>query len=313
MKHSTNVCRVLVSRLYDRHVRLPETEEEWEKETRGFIENYEFPCIGAWDGFHVYVSTMMKKYYSYKKRYTMTNTGLVGYNKRFLYAGIDAPGSAHDARLLRNKSVYQDIMNGGAIGGKMGVSLLISLHIYTERVRNFIRTLRTQVHTYMYVHKSIRTCTYTSPYVQNVHKSIRTQVRTCTYTSPYVHVRTQVHTYMYVHKSIRTCTYTSPYVHTYMYVHKSIRTCTYTSPYVHVRTQVHTYMYVHKSIRTCTYTSPYVHVRTQVHTYMYVHKSIRTCTYTSPYVHVRTQVHTYMYVHKPIRTIRTQVHTYISA
>ena len=62
------VCRVLVSRLYDRHVRLPETEEELEKEIRGFIENYEFPCIGAWDGFHVYVSTKLKNYYSFKKR-----------------------------------------------------------------------------------------------------------------------------------------------------------------------------------------------------------------------------------------------------
>ena len=41
------VCRVLVSWLHDWHVRLPETEQEWENEIKGFIENYEFPCIGA--------------------------------------------------------------------------------------------------------------------------------------------------------------------------------------------------------------------------------------------------------------------------
>ena len=86
---------------------LPETEQEWGNEIRGFRENYEFPCIGAWDG--------LKSYYSFKKRYTMTNMGLVGYNKRFLYAGIGTPGSTHDARLLRDTSIYQDIMNGGAI------------------------------------------------------------------------------------------------------------------------------------------------------------------------------------------------------
>ena len=28
-----------------------------------------FPCVGAWDGFHVYVSTKLKNFYSYKKRY----------------------------------------------------------------------------------------------------------------------------------------------------------------------------------------------------------------------------------------------------
>ena len=46
-----HVCRVLVSELYDTHVRLPATDAEWEQELRGFIENYEFPCVGAWDGF----------------------------------------------------------------------------------------------------------------------------------------------------------------------------------------------------------------------------------------------------------------------
>ena len=54
------VCRVLVQRLYDRYVRLPETEEEWTAEIKGFTENYEFPCVGAWDGFHVYVSSHLK-------------------------------------------------------------------------------------------------------------------------------------------------------------------------------------------------------------------------------------------------------------
>ena len=51
------VCRVLVATLYNRYVKLPRPDEEWEVELKGFLENYEFPCVGAWDGFHVYVSS----------------------------------------------------------------------------------------------------------------------------------------------------------------------------------------------------------------------------------------------------------------
>ena len=114
-KFFNRVCRLLVSSLYDRYVRMPETDDEWEAEVRGFLENYEFPCFGAWDGFHVYITTKLKNYYSFKKRYTMTNLGLVGYNKRFLYAGVGAPGSTHDATLLRKSSIYREILDGGCI------------------------------------------------------------------------------------------------------------------------------------------------------------------------------------------------------
>ena len=36
------------------------TEQEWINEIKGFIENYEFPCIGTWDTFHVYVCSKLK-------------------------------------------------------------------------------------------------------------------------------------------------------------------------------------------------------------------------------------------------------------
>ena len=63
------VCRVLVAASYDQYVTLPKRNEEWESEVKGFIENYEFPCVGAWDGFHAYVSSKLKSFYSFKKRY----------------------------------------------------------------------------------------------------------------------------------------------------------------------------------------------------------------------------------------------------
>ena len=75
---------MLVAKLYDRYVYLPSTDAEWEAEVRMFLENYKFPCVGAWDGFHVYISSKLKSFFRFEKRYTLTNLGLVGYNKRFL-------------------------------------------------------------------------------------------------------------------------------------------------------------------------------------------------------------------------------------
>ena len=44
----------------------------------------------------------------------MSNLALVGFNKR-LYAAVGAPDSTHDARMLRNTEIYQQILNGDII------------------------------------------------------------------------------------------------------------------------------------------------------------------------------------------------------
>ena len=109
------VFRVLVATLCNRFVKFTRTDEEWEAELKGFLENYKFPCFGAWDGFHVYVSSKLKPYFSFKRRCRMSNLGLVSYNKKFLYCAVGAPGSTCDARMLRNSTVYQIIVTGHAI------------------------------------------------------------------------------------------------------------------------------------------------------------------------------------------------------
>ena len=38
--------------------------------------------------------------------------GFIVYNKRFLWAAVEAPGSTHDSRLLRNCQIYSQIENG---------------------------------------------------------------------------------------------------------------------------------------------------------------------------------------------------------
>ena len=61
------VCGVMVATLYKEYVKMPETDAEWEAELRGFLENDEFPTVGAWDGFHV--CTKLTSYFSFKKHY----------------------------------------------------------------------------------------------------------------------------------------------------------------------------------------------------------------------------------------------------
>ena len=60
------IC-LIVAYLYDKYVKLPEPNEQWEGEVRGFIENYRFPAVGAWDGFHNHVNSQVKVNYSFKK------------------------------------------------------------------------------------------------------------------------------------------------------------------------------------------------------------------------------------------------------
>ena len=106
-----DVCRVLVTTLYDRYVHLPKSADEWKQELKNFLKDWEFPCVGAWDGFHVYVSTKLKNFYSFKKLYSVSSMGFIGSNKRFLWAAVGAPGSTHDSRLLKSCSLYNEIQN----------------------------------------------------------------------------------------------------------------------------------------------------------------------------------------------------------
>ena len=82
-------------------MKLPETDEQWEVEVCRFIENYDFPVVGAWDGLHIHVNLQLKANFNFKKKYMVNNVALTSYNKRFLYAAIGAPGSAHDGRMLK--------------------------------------------------------------------------------------------------------------------------------------------------------------------------------------------------------------------
>ena len=112
------------------------SEEEWIAAGKGFMENYEFPCVGVWDGFEVHVSTHLKNYCSFKNRYTITNMGLISYNKRFLALTVGAPCSTHNAlqkKLLLQKSFQRYYCNGCYtwqsynLGGEFGEIPLVTI------------------------------------------------------------------------------------------------------------------------------------------------------------------------------------------
>ena len=50
------VIRLIIAYFFDKYVKLPETDKQWEVEVPQFIENYSFPAVGAWDGFHIRVN-----------------------------------------------------------------------------------------------------------------------------------------------------------------------------------------------------------------------------------------------------------------
>ena len=62
------VIRVIVQVFYDEYVTLPTTEGGWKAELDAFLKDWGFPCLGAWDGFHVYISSNLKKFFNFKKR-----------------------------------------------------------------------------------------------------------------------------------------------------------------------------------------------------------------------------------------------------
>ena len=114
----STVTSAIIARLYDRVVCLPRNEEEWTKELEYFLEDWEFPCVAAWDGFHVYISSNLKNFFSFKKRYSVTNMGLIGHNKRFLWAGVGAPGSMHDSTLLQSCPIFNAFEQGDVLPNK---------------------------------------------------------------------------------------------------------------------------------------------------------------------------------------------------
>ena len=62
-----HVFREFIRKRFTDYVKMSSTDKEWRQEAIGFTENYEFPCVDAWDGFQVYVGTKQKSFLQFQK------------------------------------------------------------------------------------------------------------------------------------------------------------------------------------------------------------------------------------------------------
>lgn len=63
-----SVWKELIRNFLFDYVKMPSTDKEWGEKAIGFIESYGFPCVVAWDGFHMYVRAKLKDFHSSKRR-----------------------------------------------------------------------------------------------------------------------------------------------------------------------------------------------------------------------------------------------------
>ena len=63
-----SVLKELIRNFLFDYVKMPRTDKEWREKAIGFIESYGFPCVVAWDGFHMYVGAKLKDFNSSKRR-----------------------------------------------------------------------------------------------------------------------------------------------------------------------------------------------------------------------------------------------------
>lgn len=71
-----SVWKELIRNVLFDYVKIPSTDKEWSEKAIGFIESYGFPCVVAWDGFHIYVETKLKDFHSSKRRILFEIWGL---------------------------------------------------------------------------------------------------------------------------------------------------------------------------------------------------------------------------------------------
>ena len=73
------VIHVIVQVFYDEYVTLPTTKDGWKAELDAFLKDWGLPCV----------SSNLKDIFNFKKRYCVTNVGLITANKQHIFLGWD--------------------------------------------------------------------------------------------------------------------------------------------------------------------------------------------------------------------------------
>ncbi|XP_065121943.2 uncharacterized protein [Paramisgurnus dabryanus] len=110
----SEVCEAIRT-LQSFFINLPKGEKLQEV-VEGFKERWGFPqCAGAIDGSHISVtppSEDSKDYYNRKGSYSIILQAVVDHRSRFTNINVGWPGSVHDARVLRNSTLFHLAENG---------------------------------------------------------------------------------------------------------------------------------------------------------------------------------------------------------
>ena len=109
-------CKI-ITRLSPRYIKFPQTPEETARAIQSFKEICKIPqALAAVDATHIAItapnSPSKVDYYSRKQRYTINTQAVADDSLMFLDVSTGYPGSIHDARVMRNSSLFRKANRG---------------------------------------------------------------------------------------------------------------------------------------------------------------------------------------------------------
>ena len=110
------ICGVISKNLGPELIQFPESKEDVQKATAGFLNRFGFlQVIGCIDGTHIPIkqpSENAHDYYSYKMKHTINVQAICNHLGQFIDVEIKWPGSVHDARMFANSGVQISYLEG---------------------------------------------------------------------------------------------------------------------------------------------------------------------------------------------------------
>lgn len=112
-------CQAIHDELGPIYVSMPDTAERWSVVVNGFDQRWNYPgCIGAIDGKHIRIVTPKlsgSTFHNYKGFKSVVLLAVVDANYEVMYADVGCEGTVADGGVLKNSSLWQDIVSGAQV------------------------------------------------------------------------------------------------------------------------------------------------------------------------------------------------------